>query len=178
MSGTRRLIEIVVEGRTNGEPWECGIEIQYANAELAYARPRNAKSLDREAIGNFPPQAAQNLSVVHVPPLSGIERDEPRRDRGVQDLLVGQGRRGEILRNLLLEIAESGNERDWRMLVEHIRDLFRIDLLEPVYSPAQPYIVCEYREPGHTRPLDLSMPGAEHSRCSCCSHSCTPGPPR
>ena len=160
MSGTRRLIEIVVEGRSNGGSWECGIEIQYANAELAYARPRNAKNLDREAIGNFPPEAVQNLSVVHVPPLSGIERDEPRRDRGVQDLLVGQGRPGEILRNLLLEIAENGRERNWRMLVEHIRDLFRIDLLEPVYSPAQPYIVCEYREPGRTRPLDLSNAGS------------------
>ncbi len=160
MSGTRRLIEIVVEGQADEETWTCGIELQYANPELAYARPFDAKSLDRESLRNFPPQEARQLNIVHVPPLSGIERDEPRRDRGMQDLLVGQGRPGEILRNLLLEIAESESEEGWQSLARHIRDLFRIELLKPSYSPAQPYIVCEYREPGRSRPLDLSNAGS------------------
>ena len=164
MSGTRRLIEIVVEGEAGGEPWTCGIELQYTNPELVYGRPRDAKSLDLETLQSFPPDAVKKFDIVHVPPLSGIERDEPRRDRGMQDLLVGQGRPGEILRNLLLEIAESGAEgsdgEKWRALADHIRDLFRIELLKPVYSPAQPYIVCEYREPEHTRPLDLSNAGS------------------
>ncbi len=160
MSGARRLVEIVVEGQTNGESWTCGIEIQYTNSELAYARPRGAKNLDREAIRNFPPEAAQELDIVHVPPLSGIERDEPRRDRGMQDLLVGQGRPGEILRNLLLEIAESDDQKGWEELAGHMRDLFQIKLNEPFYAPAQPYIMCEYREQGRTRSLDLSNAGS------------------
>ncbi len=160
MSGTRRLIEIVVEGKANGESWTCGLELQYANPELAYARPLGARELDREAIRNFPPQAARDLDIVHVPPLSGIERDEPRRDRGMQDLLVGQGRPGEILRNLLLEIAESGDKEKWSALAGRIQDLFRIELREPSYAPAQPYILCEYRESGRGRPLDLSNAGS------------------
>ena len=160
MSGTRRLIEIVVEGKANGESWTCGLELQYANPELAYARPLGARKLDREAIRNFPPQAVRDLDIVHVPPLSGIERDEPRRDRGMQDLLVGQGRPGEILRNLLLEIAESGDKEKWSALAGRILDLFRIELIEPSYAPAQPYILCEYRESGHGRPLDLSNAGS------------------
>ena len=160
MSGRRRLIEIDVEGRGENGPWTCGLELQYANPELVYARPLGANNLDRKAIRNFPPDEAQELGIVHVPPLSGIERDEPRRDRGMQDLLVGQGRPGEILRNLLLEIAGKDNERDWRALAGHMRDLFRIELIEPAYSPGRPYIVCEYREPGHTRPLDLSNAGS------------------
>ena len=160
MSGTPRLIEVVVEGLEKGEPWVCGIELQYANQELVYARPKGAKDLDREAIQYFPPEAAKALGIVHVPPLSGIERDEPRRDRGMQDLLVGQGRPGEILRNLLLEIAESGSTEDWKALADHINDLFRIKLLDPVYSRSRPYIVCEYREPGTTRPFDLSNVGS------------------
>ena len=159
MADTRRLIQIVVEGEENGEPWECGIELQYANPELAYARPLGARSLDRGAIGDFPPQAARNVDIVHVPPLSGIERDEPRRDRGMQDLLVGQGRPGEILRNLLLEIAESGDAGKWPALAARIRELFQIELARPVYSPARPFIVCEYREAGR-RPLDLSNAGS------------------
>ena len=160
MSGRRRLIEIDVEGKGENGAWTCGLELQYANPELAYARPLGAKNLDRRAIRNFPPDEAQQLGIVHVPPLSGIERDEPRRDRGMQDLLVGQGRPGEILRNLLLEIAGKDNERDWRALAGHMRDLFGIELRKPAYSPGRPYIVCEYREPGHTRPLDLSNAGS------------------
>ena len=160
MSGTRRLIEIVLEGEAKGEPWTCGLEFQYANPELAYARPWNAKDLDREAIRDFPPETARELAVVHVPPLSGIERDEPRRDRGLQELFVGQGRPGEILRNLLLEVAESSDQEKWGALSRHIRDLFGIELSKPSYAPAQPYIVCEYRESGHGRPLDLSNAGS------------------
>lgn len=157
--GTPRLIEVVVEGAAGEVPWTCGLEFQYANPELVYVRPRNAKNLDQDAIRGFPPEPATSLEIVHVPPLSGIERDEPRRDRGMQDLLVGQGRPGEILRNLLWEIAQDRKE-NWQALAGHIRDLFRIDVLEPSYSPAQPYIVCEYREPGHERPLDLSNAGS------------------
>ncbi len=164
MSGTPRLIEIVVEGRKDNEPWTCGVELQYTNPELVYARPHGAKDLNREAIRDFPPAAAKSLEIVHVPPLSGIERDEPRRDRGMQDLLVGQGRPGEILRNLLLEIANNDRREYWENLTDHIRGLFQIELLKPIYSPAQPYIVCEYRALSHTanqnRPLDLSNAGS------------------
>ena len=160
MSGARRLIEIVVEGQVHDQAWTCGLELQYSNPELIHARPQHAKSLDREAIRAFPPQEARALSIVHVPPLSGIERDEPRRDRGMQDLLIGQGRPGDILRNLLLEVAERNDEGDWQALAGHINDLFRIELIKPNYSPAQPYIVCEYKEPGHTRPLDLANAGS------------------
>lgn len=160
MSDTRRLIEISVEGEVDGESWTCGIEFQYANREVVYARPHGAKNLDREAIRSFPPSPAQALGIVHVPPLSGIERDEPRRDRGMQDLLVGQGRPGEILRNLLFEIAERQDTHNWQALARHVQELFRIQLIEPAYSPAQPYIVCEYRESGHGRPLDLANAGS------------------
>ena len=159
MSGTRRLIEIVVEGGAGEEEWTCGVEFQYSNPEVVHVRPQRAKDLDPAAIRAFPPLAARDLDIVHVPPLAGIERDEPRRDRGMQDLLVGQGRPGEILRNLLWEIFENSPE-NWRLLAEHICKLFRIEVLAPSYAPAQPYIVCEYREPGRDRPLDLSNAGS------------------
>lgn len=160
MSGARRLIEIIVEGQENDSQWSCGIELQYTNRELMYARPINAKDLDSEELRDFPPEEVREVNIVHVPPLSGIERDEPRRDRGMQDLLIGQGRPGEILRNLLLEIAEDKDEDSWNSVARHIYDLFRMDLQKPSYSPAQPYIECEYKEPGNTRPLDLSNAGS------------------
>ena len=160
MSDARRLIEIVVESEVNGTSWTCGIEFQYANRELVYARPQGAKDLDLDSIRRFPPSRAQELGIVYVPPLSGIERDEPRRDRGMQNLLIGQGRPGEILRNLLFEITEQEDAGNWQALAHHMRELFRIELIAPAYSPAQPYIVCEYRESGHDRPLDLANAGS------------------
>ena len=159
MAGARRLIEIVVEGRTNGEDWSCGIELQYANPELAHVRPVGARALEPAAFETFPPEGARALDIVHVPPLSGIERDEPRRDRGMQDLLVGLGRPGDILRNLLLEVSEN-DKAAWNELAAHLRGLFRIELQKPSYSAAQPYILCEYKELGLTRALDLSNAGS------------------
>ena len=99
------LIEIVAEGGSGKRQWTCGLEFQYANPEMVYVRPLNAKQLGRDEIAEFPPPGARELDVVHVPPLCGIERDEPRRDPGMQDLLIGQGRPGEILRNLLWEVS-------------------------------------------------------------------------
>ena len=155
----RRFIEIVAQGGTSDESWTCGLEFQYANPELIYVRPLHAKKLSKAAIRDFPSQEARDLKVIHVPALSGIERDEPRRDRGMQDLLVGQGRPGEILRNLLWEITK-GARQNWDELASFARSLFGSELIKPSYSPADPYIVCEYREHPSRRPLDLSNAGS------------------
>ncbi len=158
--GPSRLIEIIVEGETEGDidNWECGLEFQYANPEAIYVRPLGAAQMDGEAIQDFPPQHAMELDVVMIPSLSGIARDEPRHERGMQDLLIGEGRAGDILRNLLVEV--SAKEEDWKDLTGHIEELFEIELLRPKYSAAQPYIICEYREPRGRRPLDLSNTGS------------------
>lgn len=159
VAGGARLIEIILEGVENdGDDWSCGLEFQYANAELVYVRPRRARDMTTEAARDFPPHGAKALDIVHVPPLSGIEREEPRRERGMQDLLIGQGRPGEILRNLLWEISEEHPE-DWAELAAHMHELFGIDLGRPLYSSVQPFIVCEYAV-GADRPLDLASAGA------------------
>lgn len=156
--GPSRLIEIIAEGETEGARWECGLEFQYANPESIYVRPLNAAQMDVEAIRDFPPKYAMELDVVMIPSLSGIARDEPRHERGMQDLLIGEGRSGDILRNLLLEVSEKKEE--WKHLTGHIKELFGIELLPPQYSATQPYIICEYREPPGRRPLDLSNTGS------------------
>ncbi len=157
--GRPRKIEIEVEGKSGEHDWKCGIEFEYANREMFYVRPLGAKNLDVEEIRNFPPKEAEKLEVVHIPPFSGIERQEARRDRGMQDMLVGMGRPGEILRNLLLEVDE-GSEGDWEELSEQVKSLFGLEILKPVYSPAQPYILSEYRESGRPRPMDLANTGS------------------
>lgn len=155
-AGTRgtagRKIEFIVQGRTGGDDWRYGLEFQYQSAEMVYVRPTE------DSADAPPPQAAQDLSVVHIPALSGIEREETRHDRGYQDMLLGQGRSGEILRNLLVEV--SGNEGHWDALVRHMRELFGIELQPPAYSPGQPFIVCEYLPAHGDRPLDLASAGS------------------
>ena len=156
--GKPRRIEIEVAGQTDGRKWSCGMEFHYHSPEVMYVRPLGAKKMTADQFGAFPPVAARDLDVIYVPALSGIARDEQRHDPGMQDLLIGQGRPGEVLRNLLLEIAD--DPAAWTTFAEDIRSLFNIRLKEPIYTPAQPHIVCEYLEGKHRRPLDLSSAGS------------------
>ena len=157
---TARKIKIILEAEFNGENWTCGLEFQYANTELIYVRPLGSKQFKPEEFQNFPPLGAENLNVIHVPTFSSIEREEPRRDQGLQNRLIGEGRPGNILRNLLLEISEKRPEY-WEALTRHISTLFGIELLQPTYSSgSQAFILCEYREGSKSRTLDLSSAGS------------------
>ena len=160
MIGSRRprRIQIEIEGEGVGGGWTCGLEFQYANPELLYVRPLGADHMTPEDFDSFPPPEAAALEVVHVPALSGIAREEPRHERGMQDLLVGSGRPGDILRNLLLEVSQDPGA--WKALTVDMRDLFGVALEAPVSAPAQPHITCEYREPGARRSLDISNAGS------------------
>ena len=158
-SGEPRPIEILVEADGAGGAWVCGVEIHYTNTEMVYVRPSGAADLDRDALTAFPPPPARDLEVTHLPALFGIARDEPRHERGMQDLLASSGRPGDILRNLLFEVSREENE--WRRLTERVRGLFGIELHPPKFHPARPYLLCEYGEPGRGgERLDLAGAGS------------------
>lgn len=131
-----RPIGIDVEGRGVHGDWRCGIELRYANREMVYVRPTRLREDRQEE--TFPPQGVREIDVVHVPPLSGIRRDEPRYERGMQNLFVGQARPGDILRNLLWETAEADAD-GWESLVGHIKHLSSAEVRA---TPAQ----CGLRE--------------------------------
>lgn len=117
------------------------MEILYANEKLVYVRPvRSPEQPERiEAL----PEFALDLNVVHVPAFSGIGTQEPRHAAGIQSKLIGEGRPGEIVRNLLLDVWEKGET--WKDLKEDVERLFQCELLDPEFSDARPYILCEYR---------------------------------
>ena len=116
------------------------------------------KSRSGSHSGRFPPLAARELNIVHVPPLAGIERDEPRRATGgLQDLLVGQGRPGEILRNLLWEIFRKQPGKTGGYSPSTSAPSFKSKCSRHRTLRPNRYIVCEYREPDRDRPLDLSQ---------------------
>ncbi len=159
-SGNKNKIEICVEGknRQSGDKWKCELEFEYATNESIYVRPKNVKSLTDEEISAFPPDEAMELEVVYVPPLSGNKWDEPRLYEGMVNRLSAQGSTGEILKNLLLDVAE--DEASWKDLRDHIQDLFQIEVQRPIFAAADPYITCEYKIPDKRKPLDLSSLGS------------------
>lgn len=146
------LIEIVVEGIEGNQPWRWGMELQYQGAELLYCRATESKLV---------PDPVRRLTVVHVPPLGGIQTDEEKREPGIQDRLIGEGRPGEILRNLLYQIVDQPDA--WRDLSAHIEEMFQITLLPPTFSGT--YITAEYL-PRHatsgpkSKPLDIASAGS------------------
>lgn len=125
------------------------IEFMYANEKLVYIRPVQGPEAP-DPIEEIP-AFAQSINVVHVPAFSGIGTQEPRHAVGIQNKLVGEGKPGEIVRNLLLEIWEASRgkakteESSWKDLNADIERLFQCELLPPEFSDARPYVVCEYR---------------------------------
>lgn len=135
--GQPRLIHISVdgsEGLTREQTWSLTMELRYQSSEMIYVRPVELSSSEL-------PTQVENTQIVHCPPFSGIGAEERRMDRGAQELEIGRGKPGDILRNLLLEVHDSPY---WDDLVENIQELFRVTLLEPEYDESLPFILCQY----------------------------------
>jgi predicted ATPase len=136
--GEPRLIHISLTGSAGfqrSDEWSLTMEFRYQGPEQIYVKPIPSET-------EVPP-GALDLSVVYCPPFSGIGSEERRMDRGAQNLEIGRGKPGDIIRNLLLEVYQHAD--DWGRLVEDIEQLFRIRICDPVYNEAfTPFILCEY----------------------------------
>ncbi len=133
--GHPRFMEIELHGSdAAGQPWSLCFEFRCQSAEQIYVKPQD-DALDRL------PQGALDLEIVHVPAFSGIGVAETRYDRPYQELLVGQGRAGDILRNLLLDVSSQAPA--WDELVAHVETIFGFTLLKPEYE-GRPHILCDY----------------------------------
>jgi len=131
--GQPRVLAISVEGGSGQDTWECTFEFRYQNTELVHIKPSHFEL----------PGAVREFSVVHIPPFSGIGAEETGHDRPYQDLLIGQGKAGDILRNLLLEVHQNSREPGWKALCGHVEQIFGYRLLPPEYE-GKPFILSEY----------------------------------
>ncbi|MDE0409232.1 MAG: AAA family ATPase [Alphaproteobacteria bacterium] len=146
--GRRRPIHIRVEGQSEGGVlWGLTIEFRYQGPEQIYANPLDYNELADESV--LP-------GVTHCPAFSGIGAEEPRFDPGYRNLRIGEGKPGDVLRNLLLDIAR--DEDAWNALAGDIEELFAVRLKKPEYDSAQPFILCEYEERGAS--YDLASAGS------------------
>ncbi len=148
-------IDIVVDGITGGRTWSCGLEFDYANEESFYCRPLRLNS--KEPIQRMPvPDEAATVQVAFLPPMSGLAATEPKWELGRINVLLGEGQTAQVLRNLCYQISEQ--PKDWERLVEQIKELFGVKLLQPSYIQERGEITMAYQEPSGIE-LDLSSSG-------------------
>jgi energy-coupling factor transporter ATP-binding protein EcfA2 len=156
-------VEIAVEGKTRDKEWHFGMELEHAGPQQIYCRPMRVApdSDDRMPV----PNEARDLTIVHLPPLAGLQRAEDKVNERSLKTRISEGRAGDILRNLLLNVAEK-NEAAWKELKKHVATLFQVELLPPQFLSTGEIVVEYYnglprangRNP-HTK-LDLGMGGS------------------
>jgi len=155
---TNIRIDVIVDGVTEGKAWSCGLEFDYANEESFYCRPLRIGDADRPDRMPVPRQASE-VRVAFLPPMSGLAAVEPMAEPGRINVLIGEGRTAEVLRNLCYQIHPPlGRLAVWEELVSHVKALFGVELLPPNYVAERGEITMEYKEPSGTR-LDLSSAG-------------------
>jgi energy-coupling factor transporter ATP-binding protein EcfA2 len=154
--GTRNVrLDIIAEGVATDGSWICGLEFDYPGDETIYCRPlrlSDDKNPERMPV----PPGAVAMKVALLPPMSGLAASEPKWEPGRIDVLIGEGQTAQILRNLCLRIRD--DPVMWNRLVEHIRDLFSVELQPPETIVARGEVVMSYLDEHKIR-LDLSSAG-------------------
>jgi hypothetical protein len=118
--------------------------------EQIYVRPK------ADAAPKLFAEGIAALSAVFVPPMTGLSTDEPVYQAPKIEQLLGLGKPGDVLRNLLVQAHQ--DEEAWRNLTSAIERLFGYALLPPDASGAD--IVAEYRTAPEAQRLDIASAGS------------------
>ncbi|HEX3857954.1 MAG TPA: AAA family ATPase [Verrucomicrobiae bacterium] len=143
-------IDIEVTWRANDKEHTFGVALRYHSAQTVYAIPKtdwdNFRKLDQES---------ELPIIAYVPPFSGLEPQEERRDDAPLRKQIGKAQPGSVLRNLLLRVTTADNKNkgasDWQEIVDVVKRWFSVDLLKPQYEDGKDtFITCEYKQKGET----------------------------
>lgn len=145
------FIRLKAEGIHQDKPWICALDYYYANEESFYCRLS-------EPANDRVPEGARAHPIVFLPPMSGLADREYRKESGELAVLIGEGRTAEVLRNLCWQLFSHEDKSRWPRLVEHIRQMFDIELRKPVYIKERSEITLGYREPSGVE-LDITSSG-------------------
>ena len=159
-SGTANVrIEIIVDGvASSGKEWTCGLEFDYANPELFYCRPLRTSPDGQERMPI--PSEAFDERVAFLPPMSGLASTEAMLQPGTVNVLLGQGRTAEVLRNLCFDVFLHDRALWDEILVPRIEQTFGATMLNPQYNPERGEITLHYKDAYiHNLELDLSSSG-------------------
>ena len=120
--------------------------------ELVYCAPDDSVIADLDLIRH-----AASIRVELLYPMSGLEIEEPVLQPGRVDVLLGQGRTADVLRNLCLVVAKSSMD-DWKCVAALMQRLFNIRLGQP-RETTRGSITLHYQQPGVKEQLDISSAG-------------------
>jgi AAA15 family ATPase/GTPase len=159
------FIEVEVTWRTKeNEIKTFTVGIRYDSKQSVYVSPREGWDIFTEfdEANIFP-------TIMYVPPYSGLDDNEERKDMTVIKKYVGRFQSGNVLRNILLRVfSEEGDStkqtesdvKNWKELTRLIKKLFSVELINPKYNPAtDTLITCEYKQDGDTKKYDLISGG-------------------
>ena len=139
---------IEIELRHNAG-WSVTMEFIPDSTEQIYVRPK--ADAPAETLRSLDPQT------VFVPSMTGLGIDEPLYHLPKIEQLLGLGRPGEVLRNLLAEASR--NEVAWERIQSSIEKLFGYEILPPETGGA--HIIAEYRVAGAEHPrFDIASAGS------------------
>ncbi len=120
--------------------------------ELVYCTPDGEVAAE---LGLIAHAAAVRVELLY--PMSGLDTEEPILQPGRVDVLLGQGRTADVLRNLCLTVHRTSPE-DWQRVVALMDRLFGARLEAP-QETARGSIALHYRQPGVKEALDVSSAG-------------------
>ena len=148
-------IEITVDGiADDGKEWRCGLEFDYANSESFYCRPLRITP-DGQNRMPIPPEAF-NERIAFLPPMSGLTSTEAMLQPGRVNVLLGQGRTAEVLRNLCFEVFLQHRTLWDTTLVPRMQKVFGATVLEPQYNSERGEITVRYKD-AYMRNLELDL---------------------
>lgn len=139
-------IIITIEGITDNKLWRCGMEFRFNNDEALYCQPIKQQE-------PFIPEEAKNLKFVFLHVMSGLAITEPRVDAEYIEMMIGEGRTAEVLRNMCYLVYQTPH---WEELVDSIKKQFGIIIQEPILERGT--ITLEYKQQNIV--LDLLSSGS------------------
>lgn len=143
---THSYIEIEI---THSTGLRAAMEIHHDTTEQVKVRPK--QDVNPSKLREL------NISTVFVPPMTGMTTQEPLYARQeFLDATIGQGKPGEVLRNLLVQAKQS--ETAWGALQDTIKKLFGYELLPPDETGA--HIIAEYRTAPNGPRFDIASAGS------------------
>ncbi len=151
---TARPIGVRVTGQGERREWRCAFEFNHSNQEsIDYGPFWNASHVPL-------PEEASNIRVAFLPPMSGLADQEFLKQHGEIGYLIGQGRTGEVLRNLCYRARNDSpdGEKRWASITEAMQRLFGVAISEPLLSPSRASIEMTYHDRSGVE-LDLSCTG-------------------
>jgi len=152
-SGTKDIALTLTVGLAyKGEVRPLTMRFRNQGDELVYCTP------DVDAMADLDLMAyAAKLNVELLYPMSGLDTEEPILQPGRVDVLLGQGRTADVLRNLCLTVAKSSPD-DWHRITQLMKRLFNVQLEAP-QETSRGSITLQYRQPGVKEALELSSAG-------------------